>query len=159
MNASTDDCRHQYVNLGVAARPAGRFRPPVTVNRKIATIIVAMRDAFMKIPLWVCVALTLASVPDLVGQERPLAKGGGDETGQYEVVANWPKPLPNHEGWVPGPIVAVFAESADRVFFVQRGEMPAPKGRGENSCLFTGRLAGRPAMPISRTLRYAASTS
>jgi len=94
--------------------------------------------------LWVCVALALASGPGLVGQEQSLQKGGGDETGQYEVVANWPKPLPNHEGWVPGPIVAVFAESADRVFFVQRGEMPAPKGRGGAFLPIYG-APGRPA--------------
>jgi hypothetical protein len=78
-----------------------------------------------RLRLWVLVAVSLASVPSLLGQE----KGGGDETGNYEVVAGWPKPLPDHEGWVPAPVTAIFAESPDRVFIIQRGELPRPEGR------------------------------
>lgn len=77
--------------------------------------------------LWVLVALSLATVPTLIGQERQQQKGGGDETGAYEVVEGWLKPLPNHEDWVPGPITAIFAESPDRVFVIQRGELPRPE--------------------------------
>jgi hypothetical protein len=58
----------------------------------------------------------------LLGQE----KGGGDETGAYDVVPGWLKP-PNPEGWVPGPITAIFAESPDRVFLIERGELPLPE--------------------------------
>ena len=104
----------------------------------------------MKMSLWVCIALALASVPGLVGQERSLQKGGGDETGAYEVVAKWPRPLPNHEGWVSGPVTAIFAESPDRVFFVQRGELKRPKeSRREFLAYFTGPLAGRQASAVS----------
>lgn len=54
-------------------------------------------------------------------------KGGEDLTGPYDVVQGWPKlPLPDHEGWVSGPTVAVLAESADRVIMVQRGELKLP---------------------------------
>ena len=76
-----------------------------------------------RLRLWVLIAVSLASVPSLIGQE----KGGGDETGAYQVVEGWLKPLPNHDGWVPGPITAIFAESPDRVFVIQRGELPLPE--------------------------------
>jgi sugar lactone lactonase YvrE len=49
-------------------------------------------------------------------------KGGEDETGPYEVVPNWPQPLHN-DGWTWGSTAAVWAESPDRVFVFQRGEL------------------------------------
>ena len=61
-------------------------------------------------------------------------KGGLDITGPYEVVPNWPKPLsalPGHENWTWGSVQGVFAESPNRVYMVQRGELPqhaAPGG-------------------------------
>jgi hypothetical protein len=56
-------------------------------------------------------------------------KGGLDVlSGPYEVVPNWPKPLsqlPGHENWTWGAVQGVFAESPDRVFMLERGELPA----------------------------------
>src|SRR6188474_1915578 len=72
----------------------------------------------------------------LQGQAAPNAgfaavpgdKGGLDITGPYEVVPNWPKPmsasLPGHENWTWGAVQGVFAESPDRVYMLQRGELP-----------------------------------
>jgi hypothetical protein len=57
----------------------------------------------------------------------PGEKGGQDFTGPYDVVPNWPKPLsslPKHEKWRWGAAQGVFAESPNRVFIVQRGELP-----------------------------------
>ena len=57
----------------------------------------------------------------------PGEKGGWDITGPYDVVRDWPKPLsqlPGHEQWTWGAGEAIFAESADRVFFIQMGELP-----------------------------------
>src|SRR3990172_10275030 len=57
----------------------------------------------------------------------PGEKGGQDLTGPYDVVANWPKPfsqLPGHENWTWGAVQGIFAESPNRVFIVQRGELP-----------------------------------
>ena len=55
-------------------------------------------------------------------------KGGLDVlSGPYEVVPNWPKPLsqlPGHENWTWGAVQGVFAESPDRVFMLERGELP-----------------------------------
>jgi hypothetical protein len=54
--------------------------------------------------------------------------GGQDVYGPYEIVENWPKPLaeslPGHEGWTYSVTMDVFAESPDRVFLVQNGELP-----------------------------------
>src|SRR5438093_1627508 len=57
----------------------------------------------------------------------PSEKGGQDIFGAYEAVANWPKPLsalPGHEKWTWGAGQSVFAESPNRVFILQRGELP-----------------------------------
>ena len=54
-------------------------------------------------------------------------KGGWDITGPYTVVADWPKPLsnlPGHENWTWGAVQGIFAESPNRVFIFQRGELP-----------------------------------
>jgi len=54
-------------------------------------------------------------------------KGGEDETGPYEVVPNWPQPF-HEEGWTWGSTAAVWAESPDRVFVFQRGELDVLNG-------------------------------
>ena len=58
----------------------------------------------------------------------PGLKGGQDMFGPYEVVPNWPKPieesLEGHEGWTWSVTMDVFAESPDRIFLVQKGELP-----------------------------------
>src|SRR5262245_61919901 len=54
-------------------------------------------------------------------------RGGQDQTGPYEVVADWPKPLsqlPGHEKWTWGATQGIFAETPNRVFILQRGELP-----------------------------------
>jgi DNA-binding beta-propeller fold protein YncE len=61
-------------------------------------------------------------------------KGGQEEFGPYEVVENWPQPLPDgpdgvkHDGWTWGSVGAVFAETPDRIWIAQRGELPLPAG-------------------------------
>src|SRR5215831_14056390 len=60
-------------------------------------------------------------------------KGGQEEFGPYELVENWPQPLPDgpdgvkHEGWTWGSVGAVYAETPDRIWIAQRGELPLPK--------------------------------
>jgi hypothetical protein len=54
-------------------------------------------------------------------------RGGQDQTGPYEVAADWPKPLsqlPGHEKWTFGAAQGIFAETPNRVFLLQRGELP-----------------------------------
>ena len=57
----------------------------------------------------------------------PGVKGGQDMYGPYDIVADWPKDLstlPGHEGWTFGAGQSVFAESPNRIFVLQRGELP-----------------------------------
>ena len=74
-----------------------------------------------------------SSAPPVQEQEQvqsvaavPGEKGGQDLFGAYDV-ADWPKPLtvlPGHGDWTWGAGQGVFAESPDRVFVLQRGELP-----------------------------------
>src|SRR5687767_7793064 len=79
----------------------------------------------------VVLSVALASLtPAAIEQE----KGGQEEFGHYEVVPNWPQPLPDgpdgvkHDGWTWGSVGAVYAETPDRIWIAQRGELPLPKG-------------------------------
>ncbi len=68
----------------------------------------------------------------LAAQASTSERGGQDEFGPYEPVANWPQPLADgpdgvtHAGWTWGSTGAVFAETPDRIWIVQRGELPLP---------------------------------
>ncbi len=76
------------------------------------------------------VAATSASPAQSQSQER----GGQEEFGPYEPVANWPKGLPDgpdgvkHAGWTWGSVGGLFAETPDRIWVAMRGELPLPKG-------------------------------
>lgn len=54
------------------------------------------------------------------------------DMGDYEVVKDWPKPLPDddldHEGWTWGSGAGVFVESPDKVWVAQRSEIQLPEG-------------------------------
>src|SRR5438093_7505637 len=69
-----------------------------------------------------------SATPAAVSQE----KGGQEEFGPYELVENWPQPLPDgpdgvkHAGWTWGAVGAVVAETPDRIWIAQRGELPLP---------------------------------
>src|ERR1700733_6716435 len=57
----------------------------------------------------------------------PGQKGGQDIFGAYDVDPNWPQPLsalPGNEQWTWGSGEGVFAENPDRVFILQRGQLP-----------------------------------
>jgi len=85
----------------------------------------------------------------------PTEKGGQDIYGAYEPVAGWPKDLaaqPGHDAWTFGAGQSVFAESPNRIFVLQRGELPnikapATKKLGDAPSIFfpIGRLPWRDA--------------
>jgi hypothetical protein len=64
----------------------------------------------------------------------PAERGGQEEFGPYELVQNWPKPLPDgpdgvtHAGWTWGSAGAIWAETPDRIWIAMRGELPLPPG-------------------------------
>ena len=60
----------------------------------------------------------------------PGEKGGEDLWGPYEAVADWPKPLealPGHEAWTWSTVQGIYAQNPNRVFILQRGELPVVK--------------------------------
>src|SRR5262245_17032306 len=86
-----------------------------------------------------CAALVACSVPSESKPDSSAAtsaasqeKGGQEEFGPYELVENWPQPLQDgpdgvkHQGWTWGSVGAIFAETPDRIWIAQRGELPLP---------------------------------
>jgi len=76
--------------------------------------------------LCVCLAVAGAFVV-VAGQGLSAQKGGEDETGPYQVIEGWLKPI------APGRIVYavdVFAESADRIFIGSTGSAAVPSPTG-----------------------------
>jgi hypothetical protein len=77
----------------------------------------------------VMVIAAIALTPAAIDQD----KGGQEEFGHYDVVPNWPQPLPDgpdgvkHDGWTWGSVGAVYAEAPDRIWIAQRGELPLPE--------------------------------
>ena len=126
----------------------GRFS--VMVAALAGAAAVAMLDG-----TWVSAqggALRVAAVPS--------EKGGQDVFGAYNVDAAWPKDLatlPGHQGWTFGAGQSVFAESPNRVFVLQRGELPniqRPRGMrldqlGPSLSFPIGRLPWRDATSAS----------
>ena len=54
-------------------------------------------------------------------------KGGDDRTGPYDVVTGWPQPLSFAKpGYIWGSTGGVFAESPNRIFIANRGELKLP---------------------------------
>jgi quercetin dioxygenase-like cupin family protein len=64
--------------------------------------------------------------PEADTAARAQEKGGEDEFGPYEPVLNWPQPLPDHDGWTWGSVAGIYAETPDRIWIAQRGELPLP---------------------------------
>lgn len=65
--------------------------------------------------------------------DRPVVKGGMDETGPYEVVSGWLKPAKNHgDDWTWGSIADIKADTPDRIFIAARGDRPKhPNAKNE----------------------------
>jgi hypothetical protein len=93
---------------------------------------------FPALVIFIAGGLVTTRIETVHGQGQPGAgfaavpgtKGGWDLTGPYDVVRDWPKPmsqLPGHENWGWGAVEGVFAESPNRVFIVQSGELPVVK--------------------------------
>ncbi len=70
------------------------------------------------------VVLTQLIASPVFAQNEVLVKGGQDPFGPYEPIAGWPNDIstiPGSENWTWGAIQGIFAESADRIFIIQRG--------------------------------------
>jgi hypothetical protein len=100
--------------------------------------------------------------PEAVAASQPASapqeKGGQELYGHYQVVENWLKPLPDdadhtHEGYTWGSQAAVYAETPDRIWIAQRGELPLPKGA--KPWTFYAEIVPSPGAATSpRNMRY-----
>src|SRR5215510_8780065 len=91
------------------------------------------------------------------------AIGSLEPTGPYEVVPNWPKDLsttPGNEKWTFGAGQGVFAESPDRVYYIQRGSLPVipPQGRG-GAGISADQVAPNLSFPVAGMWRNATQAS
>ena len=91
------------------------------------------------------------------------AIGSLDATGPYEVVVGWPKDLsttPGNEKWTFGAGQGVFAESPDRVYYIQRGSLPVipPQGRG-GAGISAPQVAPNLSFPVAGLWRNATQAS
>ena len=77
-------------------------------------------------------ALILISDMSNLGQVHAQPAVRKVDMGDYEPVVPWPKPLPDtdlsHDGWTWGSGAGVWAESPDKVWVMQRGEISLPPG-------------------------------
>jgi len=72
------------------------------------------------------IAIIAGSLVALAEAQESREKGGVDATGAYEVQQGWPQQAPGSDGWVSAPVLGIFAESPDRVFIIQQGQLPIP---------------------------------
>ena len=91
------------------------------------------RQSFAVFSLALAGLLLSIDTETLDAQRRRLATGErSGRIGGYEVVPNWPKPLPDtdlsHNGWTWGSGCGAWAESPDKVWICQRGEVELPPG-------------------------------
>ena len=73
-------------------------------------------------------------------------KGGEEETGPYDVVANFPAPFAR-TGYTQGSQGGVFAESPNRIFLLNRGELKLPEKLPNNFNGAWGSLGQQATIP------------
>jgi hypothetical protein len=78
-------------------------------------------------------AVVFMASTDPISAAAQMQKGGQDLYGPYQVIENWLQPLPDaadhsHAGRTFGSQAAVYAETPDRIWIAQRGELPLPEG-------------------------------
>jgi 6-bladed beta-propeller len=75
-------------------------------------------------------------------------KGGDDRTGPYDVVTGWPQPLAFAKpGYIWGSTGGIFAESTNRIFVANRGELKAPANPPPTFTGFWGSLGEQATTP------------
>ena len=70
--------------------------------------------------------VTLVTLTFLPASFPAQEKGGDDRSGPYDAAAGWPLPLPD-KGYIWGSTGGIFAESPNRIFIANRGELKLPE--------------------------------
>ena len=75
-------------------------------------------------------------------------KGGDDVTGPYNVVEKWPLPLSVAKpGYIWGSTGGIFAETPNRIFIANRGELKLPEKLPNNFTGFWGSFGQQATTP------------
>jgi len=100
-----------------------------------------MRNVFL--------ALVAVAGFGLVGRPALMQeKGGDDRTGPYDVVAGWPQPLAlARPGNIWGSTGGIFAETPNRIFIANRGELKLPAKLPPNFTGFWGSFGEQATSP------------
>jgi hypothetical protein len=99
----------------------------ITILTTLATLVAGMLLGSRILPVHGQGMQGMGNMMGFSAAAVPNEKGGQDVFGGYEVAANWPKPisgLPGNEKWTWGAGQGIFAESSNRVFLLERGELP-----------------------------------
>ena len=101
--------------------------------RATASTFTVFLAGFTLASLSACAPAGETPAPAATGQPPATRQSHHDwPTGPYQVVENWPKPLPDtrhsHDGWTWGSVGGVYAETPDRIWIAMRGELPLPAG-------------------------------
>jgi hypothetical protein len=100
-----------------------------------------MRKLFL--PLSIVVGLGYLSVPASLQE-----KGGDDRTGPYDVAEKWPQPLAFAKpGYIWGSTGGIFAETPNRIFIANRGELKLPPKLPATFTGFWGSLGEQATTP------------
>jgi hypothetical protein len=98
------------------------------IPRPLVTAFIAL-GAFASLAAAGCAGAPAPESSSSSETAAPAASAGPYEVGAYEVVDNWPQPLPgDHNGWTWGSGAGAHAETANKIWVSQRGERPLPPG-------------------------------
>ena len=91
------------------------------------------------LPISLLAAMAVGGCAATTSEVEPVARTVQKvDMGDYEVVEDWPKPLPDddlsHDGWTWGSGAGVWAETPDKVWVSQRSEIELPPGAEPWTC-------------------------
>src|SRR5712691_979267 len=88
---------------------------------------------------WTLSLFTILSLSIVSASVPAQEKGGDDRTGPYDAVQGWPQPLPD-KGYIWGSTGGIFAETPNKIFIANRGEIKLPDKLPRNFNGFSGSL-------------------
>src|SRR5437899_12813014 len=110
-------------------------------NQLDAGRMVHMRTALLS--LFAAIGLGFFSGPALAQE-----KGGDDRTGPYDVAQGWPQPLALAKpGYIWGSTGGIFAETPNKIFIANRGELKLPATLPPNFTGFWGAFGEQATTP------------
>ena len=95
---------------------------------------------------WVLSLIVVLGLSSFSASFPAQEKGGDDRTGPYDVAVGWPRPLPD-KGYIWGSTGGIFAETPNRIFIANRGELKLPDKLPANFTGFWGSFGQQVTIP------------